>query len=360
MNQVFMPWYIFNWIHEFKGKGRRFVETTIAESFLKKYKQTLTPDEKKILLSAIRCPYSLCEVVEVKPGVGMKLVDMFRRNEYEVVERMASESLKRGEIIYCATTQIGKIKSNVSCSPFALRPIAKRDVLNLRKQFAAAVGDETLTDVHLQEFETDIRNLYLNLLEEMFAPPQMVNTDQEPMLPQKLYFDLESVDEAFHALKDLAEHAEPYDLLEDAMTEDGRVVTAEIAWTSGKSEATKRLGGPVLLGMLRLKDRGLIVEVNSTERADLIRRLIEERLGDHVTYKTTLIEPLESTIAEAWKQDPADGKNRSSRLRSSRARAATARGGIDAGDDSPYPPDHHSLRLQLSPKTSRTRRRWMR
>jgi hypothetical protein len=168
----------------------------------------------------------------------------------------------------------------------------------------------------------------------MFAPPQMVNTDQEQMLPQKIYFDLESVDEAFHALKDLAEHADENDLLEDAKIEDGRVVAAEIAWTSGHSEATKRLGGPVLLGLLKLKDRRLIVEVNSTERAELIRRLIEERLGDHVTYKTTLVEPLESSIAEAWEKATAPGNNRSSR-----SRAATARGGFGAGDDSLYPFD---------------------
>jgi hypothetical protein len=177
MNIVFMPWYIFNWIHEFKARGKQVFETTIGESFLKKHKNMLTADEETFLLSAIRCPYSLCEVVEVKPGVGMKLLDMFRRYEYEVVERMASQSLKRGDIIYCATTQVGEIRSNVSTSPFALRPTAKRDVLDLRKQIAAEVGDDTLTDFDLHEFEADIRCLYLDLLAQMLAPPELINTD---------------------------------------------------------------------------------------------------------------------------------------------------------------------------------------
>jgi hypothetical protein len=233
MNQVFKPWYIFNWIHEVKAKGKRVVETTIAESFLKKHKKSLTPDEETFLLSAIRCPYSLCEVVEVKPGVGMKLVDMFRRDKHEVVERLASQSLKRGDILYCATTQVGEIRSNISTSPFALRPIAKRDVLQLRKEIVAEVGYETLTEVDLYEFEADIRGLYLDLVAEMFAPPQLVNTDGEPLLPQKLYFDLESVHEAFHALKDLAEAADESDQLEGATIEGGRVVLAEIPWSGG-------------------------------------------------------------------------------------------------------------------------------
>jgi hypothetical protein len=330
MNQVFMPWYIFNWIHESKAKGKRPVETTLAESFLKKHEASLTTDETTFLLSAIRCPYSLCEVVEVKPGVGMKLLDMFRRYEYEVAERMASQSLKRGDIIYCATTQVGQITSNISCSPFALRPTAKRDVLDLRKQIAAEVDDEALTDVDLHEFEADIRSLYLDLVAQMFAPPQLVNTDGEPMLPQKLYFDLESVHDAFHALKDLTEGADESDLLEGAKIENDRVVAAEIPWSGGSAEATKRLGGPVLLGFLKLNDRRLIAEVNSTERAELIRRLIEERLGDHVTYKTTLFEPLESYIAEAWKEEATGAEE--SRY-SSRARAAAAGGGFGISGD---------------------------
>lgn len=331
MNMVFMPWYTFNWIHEFKAKGKRFVETTVAESFLREHEQSLTTDEKTYLLSAIRCPYSFCEVIEVKPGVGVKLVDMFRRHEYEVVDRLASQSLKRGEIIYCATTQVGNTRTNIGTGPFPLRPIAKRDVLELRKEIAAEVGDETLTDVDLHEFEADIRNLYLDLVEQMLAPPQLVNTDGDPLLPQKIYFDVDSVDDAFHALKDLAEGADESDLLEGAEIEDGRVISVEIPWTGGNAEATKRLGGSVLLGLLKLHDDRLIAEVNSTERAELFRGLIEERLGDRVTYKTTLLEPLESAIAEMWEQAATGAEENSS---SSRARAASARGGFGVSGDS--------------------------
>jgi hypothetical protein len=31
----------------------------------------------------------------------------------------------------------------------------------------------------------------------MFGPPSIVNTDHEPFLPEKVYFDLDSVDAAF-------------------------------------------------------------------------------------------------------------------------------------------------------------------
>ena len=303
MNMVFMPWFLFNWTHQVTREGQEtFAETTIAESFLEEYEEQLTVDENLFLFSAIRSPYTLCEVIELKPGVGMKLLDLFRRFEYEVVERMASQLLKRGEIIYCATTELGQIKSNIGTSPFPLRPTEKVDVLNLRKEIVADVGQATLTEVDLHLFEADIRGLYLELLSEMLAPPQIVNTDQDPFLPQKIYFDLESVDEAFHQLKDLAGEEHEDELLLRATVEDGRVVSAEIPWVGGKAEVQKQRGGPVLLGVLKLNDGRLIAEVNSTNRAESIRTIVQERLGDHVTYKTTLLEPLEGAIEKLWEQ----------------------------------------------------------
>jgi hypothetical protein len=77
-------------------------------------------------------------------------------------------------------------------------------------------------------------------------------------------------------------------------------VKAEIPWLGGSEEARKRFGGPVLLGLLKIDADRLVVEVNSKERSELIRRLVEERLGNTATYKTTLIEPIESRVEEMW------------------------------------------------------------
>lgn len=301
MNVVFMPWLLFNWIVESKPPGRKdFVETTVAEMFLSNDLETLSSDEQTLLRTSTRCPYTLCEVTEVKPGVGMRLLDLLRRLEYEVVEHAASETLKRGEIIYCATAEMWGIKQNVGTAPFALRPTAKLDVFNMRKWMVEQSGFEEITSVHLHDFELDIRGLYLKLLAEMFSPPRLANTDGDPMVPQKLYFELESPDEGFHALKTLAKGRKETELLSGATVEDGLVVAAEIEWLGGKAEAKKRLGGPVLLGLLKIDRERLIVEINSYQRAKRIRRLIERRLGSGVKYQTTMIEPIESQLREAW------------------------------------------------------------
>lgn len=300
LNVLFMPWFLLNWIVELKPPGTsRYTETTFAEMFLQHERANLTSDEVTLLRGSIRCPYTLCEVVELLPGVGITLFDLLRRTTYEVSEHEASKTLKKGEIIYCATSDIGGFKSNVGTGPYALPPTAKRDVLNLRKWMVEQMGD-SLTTVHLFDFEYDIRGLYLHRVRAMLAPPQLANTDGDLMVPQKVHFEIESADKAFHALKSLAKGWSERELMKRAHVENGSIVKAEIEWLGGTREAKKRLGGPVLLGLLKIDNNRLVAEVNSNERARRIRNLIKKRLGDNATYKTTLIEPIESQVQEMW------------------------------------------------------------
>src|SRR5215216_630771 len=230
----------------------------------------------------------------------MTLFDLFRRVKHEVIERSASQTLQKGEILYCATTHLDGITSNIGTSPYALRPIAKRDILELQKWMIDESGAAELTADHLVEFEADIRSFYLDTVLAMFLPPQLMNTDKDPLLPQKVHFHVESGDSAFHALKGLAEGISEDELRSDATVADGLIMKAEIPWLGGTREARKRLGGPVLLGTMKIEDGRLVISVNSTKRAKKIRRLVEKRLGTEAVYKTTLIEPIEAEVERMW------------------------------------------------------------
>lgn len=309
MNLVFVPWFLFNWIYEGKlSDSPDLSVTTIALSFMREYE--LSDDETRFIVSATKTPYSLCEVQEVRPGVGMTLFDLLRQVKHEVIERTASQSLKKGEILYCATTHLDGISSNLGTSPYALRPTAKRDILELRKWLIDETGEEELTSDHLVEFEADVRSFYLDHIVAMFLPPQLMNTDNDPLLPQKVHFEIESADAAFHALKGLAEGISEDELRSDATVTDGLIVKAEIPWLGGTKEARKRLGGPVSLGMMNIEEGKLTISVNSTERAEKIRRLVEKRLGKEAVYKATLIEPIESEVEKMWAAAASGSSNR--------------------------------------------------
>jgi hypothetical protein len=101
-------------------------------------------------------------------------------------------------------------------------------------------------------------------------------------------------------LRGLAEGISEDELRSEATVADGLIVKAEIPWRGGTREARKRLGGPVWLGTMNIEDRKLIVSVNSTKRAEKVRRLVEKRLGKEAVYKTTLIEPIEPEVERMW------------------------------------------------------------
>ncbi len=154
MNMVFMPWFLFNWLHEpIPAGSKHLLVTTVAASFLSDHR--VSPDEEKLIVSAIKTPYSLCEVLELTAGVGMTLFDLLRRVKYEVIEHSASRTLRRGEIIYCATTSLDGISSNIGTSPYALPPTAKRDILELREWMIDESGGAELTEDLLVEFEPE-------------------------------------------------------------------------------------------------------------------------------------------------------------------------------------------------------------
>ncbi len=139
------------------------------------------------------------------------------------------------------------------------------------------------------------------------------------MLFQKVYFELSSVDEAFYLLKDLASDSTEEDLLKDATIEDGKIVRVEIPWTGGTDKARKTHGGAILLALLKLSEGQLVAEVNSTTRAEKVRKIVEERLGNLVTYKATLLEPLDGAIDEMWEEAKHKGQSTKNDVQTSSA-----------------------------------------
>jgi hypothetical protein len=59
----------------------------------------------------------------------------------------------------------------------------------------------------------------------------LANTDGDLMVPQKLYFEIDSPDDAFHKLRTLAKGRNKDDLLKRAELIDGSVVKIELEWS---------------------------------------------------------------------------------------------------------------------------------
>ena len=304
MNQAFMPWFLFNWTESDPEETVKLgapIDITVAESFLEANDRQLSADEKMILNAADRCPFSFCEVVAIHPGTGMRLRDLMTDGEFEISERTASQSLQVGHIIFCATMYFANRFSNIATAPYPLPPIYKNEVLKLRKFIESDAGKKALRFEEMLVYGDTIRETYLDIVRQLFNPNiKLQNTDGDPLLPQKIMFQIEDPDFTFHKLKVLQEGSTEDELTHHARSEHGKIVEAEISWLGGKPTARKRLAGPILLGNIKIYKNQLTIEVNSHERAKRIRKEVETRLHGQATYKTTLIEPIEPKI-EAMK-----------------------------------------------------------
>jgi hypothetical protein len=143
-----------------------------------------------------------------------------------------------------------------------------------------------------------LRGMYHSLAEGYRnpLPPRIHNTDGEPMEPRTLYFDIDSPQATFDALKSLALGMTEDELREDAeLDANEHIAEAMVPWIR-KANPQHAAMETVLIARLRIAGRKLTAEVNSMERARAVRSLLNERLGAGARYRRTRKQPLETMM----------------------------------------------------------------
>ncbi len=171
MNPFFLPWFLFNWTLEatdIRPIPDAPIETTIAESFLKRHGPSLSPETIELINASNRRPLSFFEVLESIPGRGMKLLDLLQEKALEVDEDAASTSLRKGDIIIGSMMQplSGKARP-LALGPFALEASDKRQVLELRMEILENAGVTVITEAVLHNQEAFVIGLYLDIVDAM-------------------------------------------------------------------------------------------------------------------------------------------------------------------------------------------------
>jgi hypothetical protein len=102
--QMFMPYFLFDWDRERRSRRRRAEPAPglVTRSYLLARGSRLPELEELILEEAINQPLSFYEVVRCDPGEGVAVRDVLVGGETQVVERTASQTLRR-EILLMAS-----------------------------------------------------------------------------------------------------------------------------------------------------------------------------------------------------------------------------------------------------------------
>ncbi|MDZ7698166.1 MAG: SEC-C metal-binding domain-containing protein [Deltaproteobacteria bacterium] len=296
---LFWPWYVFNWEYDpidaevtLPGPEDR----TVAELYAEGQSGRLDPLESRLVESINRKPYSFYEVLSVDSGKGMTLRDTLEGTRIEVQEHRGSEQVQPGDLLFGRAVDVDGVGMLIGLAPTIIPPSHKSQVIQLRKDLRA--NQTVITDDTLHEWDTEIRELYFQIDEALYAGPKLCNTDGHPLEFHRLIYDVSSADEAFKKLCDLCVTATPDKLFADAKRDDAdRIVRIEIPWNRQGNKVSPGMPNTIL-GRMVIDGRRLTAEVNSAERAAALRREIDARLGDAGRFRVDEIQDLKSMMRQ--------------------------------------------------------------
>jgi hypothetical protein len=290
--QMFMPYFLFDWDPEPRSRRRRAepVPGLVTRSYLLSRGSRLPELEGLILEEAINQPLSFYEVVRCIPGEGVVVRDVLVGGEAHVTERTASQTLRPGDIAYGQLCKLPEVTTFGRLAPFAIPPGSKGSIIRLRAWLRKKIAkhDRELMPVDLIRYREKVRTTYLDIRDAMRRPPQLANTDGDPLVFHTLTFRVGSAHAAFEALAPLTRGISKKQLLAHAkMDDDGALREVEIPWQK-KGNRTHADWEGTVLGVLRISGQSLVVDVNSKKRATKIRQEIEQRLGILVVHQKTV------------------------------------------------------------------------
>lgn len=277
---AFLSWFLYNWPIEYKKQ-----RTTIAKWYASEH--TLTPYEKDLLRVIEQHPYSFFQIIETQPGVSLHIQDLLTREILIVNESSLSQTGQPGQIVLARPVPFDDRIIFVGILPFPLSHLFIEDILDFRDWAETEMG-KPLTQTALEELEYEIFTLYEDCIErrEQVAP-QLRNTDNEELVPMTVIFDLQTTPQiAFDALCSLSTIQSREELLKEEAVYDKKRQLKHItfSWTKQGNPLHPEWDNTVL-GTLIIDKKKLTVDCNSVERADRIRAIVLERLGDAVKFK---------------------------------------------------------------------------
>jgi len=209
------------------------------------------------------------EVTDVRPGLSVTLRDLFGGREVTVRERSASRSLQRGGFLGARINWTGASgQPEFDLSLLIIPQTARHDLLEVLEVEREDWVEEHPGEDDLAFWKSMAPFFHLTWLEHLLdlPLPTIRNRDGDDLLYSSLHFEI--LDQAALATA-LDQHESLYRL------DDGW------GW-SGEAG-----GEDTALAHLSLRGEKLVVEVNSAERGERARALVEDLAGAHVLYQLT-------------------------------------------------------------------------
>lgn len=267
-----------------------FFDRPLADGQLVADRVLANPDvldrSARAYLAALRTSaMHLWEVADLVPGISLTLKDVLEGGTVTVRERSASRVLPRHEWIAARVVPRGasgapEIERGMLPIPRLYQDSVRTQLIEHRAEFLRAHDPAQLSQFY-KGLPPFFHNVWAGSILEP-AVPELYNTDGERLLVTRVTYDVLDADQLGRAL--------------DAVPQLERTQGDETTW-SWTGENRDR--GSVSLGRLELKDERLAIEVNSTERGERARALVESIAGSAVKHRSTTHEDMTRRVRDA-------------------------------------------------------------
>jgi hypothetical protein len=300
--QVFMPWFFHRWSPDpystEVADDAALHERSPTEIFLERRRARLDPVIRRYLGSCLEAPFSFHEILRCDPGHGFQARDIFTGEERAVLERMATQGMQPGDIVFGQLVPAEGITILEAASLCFIPPIYKIELIDFRKELLR--GEPRFTAATLCEWDLELIKRYLGIMEKVLHPqvPKLHNTDGEPLEMHRLVFDIDSPEKVLDALKSLdVGRSEEEFLAATERTARGEFKCVQFNWTKPGNRLHESWS-TTIVGHIEIKGRRLLAELNSARRAQEFETLVEERLGGEARLRADRIQSVEKMLAE--------------------------------------------------------------
>jgi hypothetical protein len=270
---------------------------SIALHFLDECGKKLSSSEREWIELQSATRVSIYEVLDVRPGESLRLLDVIAGGEVEVVERGASQSLRKHDHVFARVVTYDGVSLLSGMYPRALRPLQAATVIDEVKRMAG-IKAKRISPKKLREPEVQDELLvcWHEVVTRALTFPELANTDGDPLLPttDKYRFDPAAREEVLSALLTI-----PGVSRDEGESGPGTPIT--LRWSrAGKMKALET----VSIAMLRLTADRLDVETNSIARADTTKAALLAAAGQWLKAAGRVHSDVESIISVGMGKSP--------------------------------------------------------
>jgi SEC-C motif/Protein of unknown function (DUF2384) len=297
---VFFSWLFYRWSPDPYGtdiEDESLHDVVPAREYLQRKGKRLDPVLRSYMEAALEAPFTFYEVLSVEPHLGFRAREFFSSSECWVYEKTAAESMTPGGLFFGSLVRCEGIVLAESMGPVLIPAVHKLELIRFRKQYRldSDFSLERLCDLDLELIES-----YQRVTDELLEPsiPELQNTDGEVLVPQTLIYEIDSAENAFAALCDLQTTSSMAELRRAAeLDAKGRIARVEIVWQRSGNDMHKTWE-TTLLGRLVITAKRLRAEVNSDQRAEKLRGIIQARLGAAARYRVTKRQSIQRMLTD--------------------------------------------------------------